>query len=209
MNKTLNQKSNYLLQNEDGNAAVFGLLGLAALIYLVKYGEVYFESLDPVFYYGTIALLATISLFSMGCSIHMRALGSRPKRQLVKEIFNQIKEFDSIINSAQEQIRHLEEKMICHTDVMSRRGTECLSLLKKIIRAVERRNFDARQLLTTGNRADFFDAYEMFARRLNISQSALESLIDSDPIPPLEPYEVVPAIERLLTEIESEIKKVA
>jgi hypothetical protein len=196
-------------ENTAGSIPLLGVLGLAVMLLIIKYKELYFAGVNPVLFMAIVALLYTIAFFSIGCAIHLKAMGARPSTQLLKDMRDTLARDEHLIISTNSRIRDLERRMMSKSMIMTSRGTDCLGLLKRIIRALEKRTLEAKELVSSGYKIDLIDAYELLSRKLVISESALDSLIDAEPFPPVDNAELVQVIERLLVEVEFEVKKIA
>lgn len=198
------------LECERGKAGVIALLAIAAIGFYVKIGFHYFgEGKHPVIYASIVIILGVIAVFAGGYSIHMRAMGAKPKKHVLRELQTRLTDLEELLKETRTRIKYFEEVMSVRANSMTRRGTDCLSLLKKLSGALDGRLFEVKRLLATKNQFDMMDAFELIRQRLIVNENCLESLIDAEPIPALEPYEWEPTITKLLDQIEYELRLVA
>ncbi len=204
-----NRNASHVLQNERGGAALYALLGIAAISYYIYEGHRYFgEEIHSALYWAVIAILSVVTVFCMGCAVHMRLLGNKPNKELYRELLARIRLLEELVGDARRNLAEFEMTMVSRASIISRRGTDYLSLLKRITKAVELRLTEIKKLVNSRREVDLIEAYELFRKRLYVDDNCLEALIDSDPLPALEPHEWEPTISRLIMEIESELRNI-
>lgn len=210
MSKTSNSRHTLnTLRGERGGAALYAILGIAAISYYIYEGHRYFgEEIHNALYWAVIAILSVVTVFCMGCAVHMRLLGNKPNKELYRELLARIRLLEELVGDARRNLADFETTMVSRASIISRRGTDYLSLLKRITKAVELRLTEIKKLVNTRREVDLIEAYELFRRRLYVDDNCLEALIDSDPLPALDPHEWEPTINRLIQEIEAELRNI-
>lgn len=205
-----NSHFSIVLESEQGSAMLYGILAALSGWVFFEHGHRLLGEYDhPVIYWSVIAIISLISVFSIACAIHMKALGSKPVPQLRKDVQTEIEAYQEFISESMAMIEELTPIMAAHTGVVSRRAVDCLSTAKKIVAALERRVDETQELLQTKRKSDVIEAYDLLGRSLSITESRYDSLIDADPIPPLDPAEISATLSRLVQTIHAELKKVA
>ncbi len=203
-------ESRHRLRGEGGSAALYGLGGLILIYYFVVEGHQLLGQYDiPVLYWTVITTLSLLSFFAMGCAIHTKAIGGKSTRRIYRETKDLVQTYRALIQNSITKMREVEPTMLAHQGVIGRKGVDCLSSAKKIIRALEARLDEVSTLLRTRHKSDVLEACELMHKPLIVRESCFESLIDSDPIPALEPEDWAPALGRLFSTINIELQKIA
>ncbi len=196
------------LSNELGNAKLVTVVGIVGLCWLVvSADQILGSGIPKAVYQAFLMIVALITAFSLGYSIHMRLLGQKPDRQIRKELDARIDEVEKLLVHSVSRAREYEMRMVDYFRGISRRGPDCLGLAKKILRSIERRLYEVKALVATRDKIDLISAYELMNERLELGGSALESLIDQEPYPALESFEWESALEKLFNEIDSELNR--
>lgn len=199
------------LRHEAGRA-----LSLAILLCLAVSGGLYFGGkeylqlhLSPFF--ATLSILGSgvICVFSLGCGVHLLFMGSKSNGELKRSLRAQQQALASLVAEGDEIFRQTEVHLSKCSLKISARGIDCLSMARRINRALDRRLAEIDSFIASGNNVDLIDADELFRKKLVIADNCLDALIGSDPIPPLAPEEWAPSLKKLFEEIEQEKKKVA
>ncbi len=199
-----------LATSERGSALIYGLFGIVCVLLFLHYGHELLGSYDhPVIFGAIVAILTLISAFSLGCAVHLRAIGGKPLSKLYEEIVSQAKAYDQLLIEAKAMIAELTPLMANHTGVVSRRAVDCLSIAKKIIAALEARLEEVASLLQSQKQQDIIEAYELMSKNLAVTDTRYDTLIDSDPIPAFEASDIGPTLSRLVQAIHTELRKVA
>lgn len=203
-----------IADNESGLAGLLALFSIAILCIYIKYDQIILQKLfgdqvTPLLSTIVVVILSVMVLFSICCAIHMKFIGDRSNRSLIREIRSRVNQINMLISTSYNHLKRFEEEMVSHAGVMTPRAIDCTAVLKRILKALELRASHVQDLVASGDKIDLFDAYELLNKRLKVSTSALDSLIDSDPVPDLEPAEWAPAIEKLLDGINFELRRVA
>ncbi len=202
------------VSSEAGIGGLIAILSIVILCLYIKYDEVilsriFGDKVTPMISTIVLVVLSVMTLFAICCNVHMKFIGDRSNRGLVRDIRERINQINLLISTSITHMKRFESEMVSHAGVMTPRAIDCASVLKRIIKALELRVRNVEELVATRDKIDLFDAYELLNRRLKVSTSALDSLIDSDPVPDLEPAEWAPAIEKLLDGINFELRRVA
>jgi hypothetical protein len=202
VNENINRRS------ERGSASFLAILGLAAWAGLYKYGKVYFEGMNPALFWGSLLVTGVVALFLVGYAIHMRMIGAKSNRAIVEELQNKTKELRYLIRTSVETVNILESKQLDHGYHLSPRGIECLSTARKILMALEARYNEIRRLIASRSYVKLIEAYDMLHQPLIVTQSSLDSLIDSDPIPPINHRDWGFTLDRLFRQLETEVNSI-
>ncbi len=186
------------------------LLSLAVSGGLYYGGKEHLQHLLPPFF-ANLAVLGSgvICVFSLGCGLHLLFMGSKTNSELRRSLKAQQSALAHLVAEGDEIIRQTETDLSKCALKISSRGIDCLSMARRIIRALDRRLSEIDTFMGTGNAVDLIDADELFRKKLVIADNCLDALIGSDPIPPLAPEEWAPSLKRLFEEVEQEKKKAA
>ena len=203
-----------ILHDERGFGGLIAISSIALLCLYLKFDQqilraVFGPQVTPMVGSVVLVVLSVMTLFSVCCSIHMKFIGDRSNRSLVREVRERTNQLNQLIASSHNHMKRFEEDMLEHAGVMTPRAIDCTSVLKRILKALEIRVGNVQELVASNDKIDLLDAYDLLNKRLKVSTSALDSLIDSDPVPDLEPAEWAPAIEKLLDGISYELRRVA
>ncbi|MFN8392227.1 MAG: hypothetical protein U0136_18185 [Bdellovibrionota bacterium] len=200
-----------LINSESGKAISWAILFSAAVYGAYIYGgKVFLEThLNP--FYQMVVLFGTVCvcIAFLGCGLHLFFLGGKSNAQLRKGLREQYKSLAEMIHESDQTIKVLEAELGRCAVKLTPRGLDCLSLARRIVRALDRRASEIEYLLSTGDAIDLIDADELCRKKLIITDNAIDALIGSDPVPPLAPEEWQPCVKRIFQEIEAERKKAA
>ncbi len=200
-----------VVYSESGKAISWAILLSAGCAAAYFYGgEQYLEAHVTPFYQMVIVMSASlICLASLGCGIHLLLLGGASNGQVRREITSQNNALLQLVRESHTQIATLESDLGRCALKLSARGLDCLSIARRVVRALEHRSEEIHDLLRSGSSVDLIDAEELSRKKLIISENAMDSLIGADPVPPLAPEEWAPSLKKLFSEIEGELKKAA
>lgn len=194
---------------ERGSAALYGIVGLLVIYYFSVEAHRHFDVFkNPIMFWLMIIILGLTSFCAMGCAIHMRAIGGKPPRRLRKEARAEVSDLRALLENSKAKVSELEKLMLRHVGGMTRRAVDCIGIAKKIIRALEKRLDEVSHLLDTARSSDIIDAYDLLYRPLIVHESCCDALIDSDPIPAVDPTEWAPTLTRLFSVAQAEIQRV-
>ena len=198
------------ISNEKGSAGLWALVGLSALIGYIKYlrPEV-LGKVHPLLDSTLLVALTMVTIFALGCALHMKSIGERPSSRLKKDIIKQIRELHSIISFANKRIFDVEQLLSQTPGSLTPRGLDRLGDVRRLVRAMERRLSEVAILIRNKDHASLVDAFDILSKQLAVVENPLESLIDSNPIPPIEVWEWVPTVQKLVMELEAEVRKAA
>lgn len=194
-------------REEKGKGTVWAMLlcTILAAFYL-KGGRAFIDShVNPTFHLILIMIFAVMTVFTIGCVIHMIFVGDRSNRELKKELVEQSNAIDNFIAEAQTKIRTIEGQALLYSGVIRPQALEKVGYVRRIINALQRRNEVIKQLISSKTSAGIFDAYELSCKKLDIVENALDSLIGANPVPPIEPGEWFLVIEQAFDEIEIDL----
>ena len=200
-----------VVSSESGKAISWAILLSAGIAgaYL-NGGREYLEKALPPFYHMMVLMgLAFVCIASLGCGLHLFFLGGSSTRELKRTLKGQNDALLQLIRESDALIRGMETDLGRCALKLSPRGLDCLAMGRRVVRALDRRATEIDELLSTSSHIDLIDAEELSRKKLIISENAMDSLIGSDPVPPLAPEEWVPSLKRVFTEIENEKRKLA
>ena len=203
-----------ILNKQDGRASVIALLSCAGMFFFVRMGNqlvtrFFGENANPAIYYGALAILSVMALFSLGCALHLKLLGNKSSKVIYRELDQRVRRYESLVNETRDQMAVYEEIMIRRPGSTTRRSVDCLGYARKVVQALDRRMTEVRELMSTRTELDLIDAYDIFRRKLTVNESSLNSLIDADPVPALDPMDWEPTIRRLIAQIDNDMKSLA
>lgn len=198
----------YAAHRESGKAIVWAIMFCAALwgAYF-KFGKEYMDANLPHLMSAlVVAVLGIVSLFSLGCGLHLLFIGGASFGTTRRNLRQQVKELDQFVQDAATRVRQIETDLARNVVQLRPRTLDSLSMARRILRPLAQLVGDAKELIRSGNKIDIIDADEMLRRKLVIVENAMDALIGADPVPPLAPEEWVPTITRLLGEVEEELR---
>jgi hypothetical protein len=202
--------SKAFISNEKGSAGLWALVGLSVLIGYIKYlrpellGKVH-----PLLDSTLLVALTMVTIFALGCALHMKSIGDRPSGRLRKDIIKQIRDLHSTVSFANKRIFDVEQLLAQTPGSLTPRGLDRLGDVRKLVRAMERRLSEAAILIRNKDHASLVDAFDILSKQLAVVENPLESLIDSNPMPPIEVWEWAPTVQKLVVELEGEVRKAA
>jgi hypothetical protein len=200
-----------LLADETGKGTVLAMLFCIAVIgAYIKVGRVWLDANVPPFY-ATILLLmiGVITLFTLGCALHMIFIGDKSGRELRRDLKKQTDQLYSFVAESEKKIHSLEAETIQHAGYIRPSGITSLNSARRIVAAIGRRADEVNKLLASRSKYDLIDAHELLNQPLRIVENAMDSLIGSDPIPPLDPADWFQTVEGLCENIGAELQRVA
>ena len=110
------------LRGERGGAALYAILGIAAISYYIYEGHRYFgEEIHNALYWAVIAILSVVTVFCMGCAVHMRLLGNKPNKELYRELLARIRLLEELVGDARRNLADFETTMVSRASIISRR----------------------------------------------------------------------------------------
>ncbi len=194
--------------SESGKALPWILiLAAAAWGSYLKWGQPYVNSLSPFYNQIAIVALAVSTIFALGCGCHLLAIGGKSNRVVRRNLRGVVSSLDQFIEESNSRIRQIETDLGRNLISLRPRTMDSLSTARRIIRPLTTTVSSARELVSSGTAVDLIDADELLSRKLVIVESAMDSLIGAEPVPPLSPDEWIPTISRLLEEVENEIRE--
>jgi len=194
-----------------GSAKVVAVLGIAGMFLYLKFGHQVllfaYPRIANILHIGIIATISVIVVFAIGFSFFSRHNASASTRELIAEVKARLGLLRSLLDATNEQMRDFEQEMIAHMSLVPARGTEALNMLKRITKAVEQRVLRVEGILRSGYFESYRDAYIALNEKLCFTQDSYTTLIGCEALPALEPVEWTSRVERLVSEIEFELKK--
>ena len=201
--------SHYNLNNEKGSGTVLCMIcSLFLVVAYVFYGHDFltFNS-SPIVHGISAIILGIFTIFSLGCGLHMLVVGDRSNKQIRKDIRSQLIELGSFIDFANEKIQKLDDQVRFHAGGIRPIGRECLGQSKRILEALAERIREVNNLLNSKNSLDLIEADELIQEDLVLNANTVNSLIGTEPIPPIAPEQWIPTVNRLLDKVNLELDK--
>jgi hypothetical protein len=199
------------LRSEDGKATLWAMLICIVLIstYL-KVGRAIVESnFSPLHNHLIIACLGTMAIFTLGCSIHMIFCGDRSSREIKKDIRRQVDELKTFSESAKLRIENLSNSSQIYSATVRPRDKASLITARRILSAIDRRVAEVESMIQSRSSIKTIDAFELLNHELSVIEDCVESLIASEPIPPLQPEAWIPSVVTLLESVDSGMQRIA
>lgn len=199
------------LAEEDGKGTVLAmLLCIGAITAYLKVGRLWLDANIPHFYGNIILLmLAVVTLFTLGCALHMIFIGDKSGRELRKDLKRQTSELYEFVRASEERIEELESNTVHYAGVIRPSGITSLSTARRIVSAIARRADEVNKLVASKNKYNLIDAHDLLNRPLRVGENAMDSLIGADPIPPLDPEVWFQTVDELCEKTGQEIERVA
>jgi len=113
-----------------------------------------------------------------------------------------------IIASTRARIASIERDMIDHFATVSSEGQRNLSTARRILTAVEKRLNTINSYIQHGSEIDLQAAVKLASTPLILPNDSMTKLISEADIPPIEPANIQPTLEQLLSRITVEKKRV-
>ncbi len=200
-----------LAEDESGRGTTLAMLCCTiALFCYIKFGRAYvLIYLAPVFDIVTSATLILISLFTLGCTLHMMLIG-----EVSNKAFNDLleKNSDSLIelaNLVQSELELRERNICMHNGSLGGLAIRSLSALKRISFALNTKVETLRGLLAVGNSRSLTAAFELLEASLETESDCYTQLILGDPIAPIEQRELKDTIRALFRDVDSSFEHFA
>ena len=193
--------------SESGKALPW-IIVLAAIAWgsYFQWGQPYIKALSPFYNQIAVVALAVATIFALGCGCHLLAIGGKSNRVVRRNLRGVVGSLDQFITESNVRIRQIETDLGRNLISLRPRTMDSLSTARRILRPLSMTVASARELVSSGTSVDLIDADELLSRKLIVVESAMDSLIGAEPVPPLSPDEWIPTISRLLDEVEQEIR---
>ncbi|MBL7661908.1 hypothetical protein JNK13_04055 [bacterium] len=197
-----------IFSRQRGNAALAALVGIVSVLAYFKYGySLISQDLHPIVATATVAIIFVFFAGLTGYFVHREKLGLATSDSTRSEVSHRVSQLEALVDSVYQKIRSQEEVALHRTYIVSRRALENISKLKRILRALSIRTSEVRDLLDNGSAVALIDAHELLNRKLFLEESALDAVIDSDPVPPLSPLEWDLVVQKLSYEVDEELER--
>ncbi len=195
-----------LVRNEVGSInTVSMLLCIIAIAAYLKGGKEALEAQVPAFYHILLLiLLGVVTIFTVGCELHVLLLGEKSARQIRRELSRQLKRLARFTKSSRERINAIEGRAEYTAGLLRPNAYENMSHLKQLLTGLERRITKVHGLIQSNKKQDVYEAASLIGAELSPFESCTDSLIDSRPLPPLEADQWIPTVEQLLSSLEFE-----
>jgi hypothetical protein len=198
-----------------GKTVLYALVGVGAIIYYGQVGcnligEYYFgHSLPASFHYAVIALISTLTMMAIGCSVHLQSIGGFEKGELKRELAKGLDELKYVKETGEKAINQLEELLPRHAGGLSSRAEEALRILRQILHSVDARIDSVERLKSVGKLAELCTAVDILRKKLRSSESPRDHLIDVDPFPAIPAHQITETVDRLVNELSRGFRKAA
>lgn len=194
---------------EVGSATLWAMLFCtASLIAYLKIGRAFLDTHVPPFYHLLIVLtLAIVTIFTLGCSIHMIFMGDKSTRYLRRDLLKQTEELARFVIQSKKRIRDYEAEALRQAGNIRPHCLDCIGQARRIVNALGRRGDEVRKLLATRNKLDLIDAHGLLRKELVITENCMDSLIGMDPLPAVPADEWFSTVENLCEQIDMGFKR--
>ena len=198
-----------------GKTIFYTLVGVGAIIYYgqVGYsliGEYYFgHTLPASFHNAVVALISTITLMAIGCSVHLQSIGGFEKGELKRELARGLDELKYCKESGERAIAEMEEILPKHAGGLTSRGEEALRILRQVLHSIDVRIENIERLSNAGRLAELCTAVDILRKKLRSCESPRDHLIDVDPFPAIPASLISETIDRLAGELRQGFRRAA
>lgn len=185
----------------------YTLVGVGTIVYYGQIGysligEYYFgHTLPASFHYAVIALISTLTLMAIGCSVHLQAIGGFEKGELKRELDKGLDELRFAKATGELAIENLENLLPKHAGGLTSRAEEALRVLRQILHSIDARIETVERLSQAGKLGELCTAVDILRKKLRSCESARDHLIDTDPFQAIPATRIVEAVERLTGEL--------
>ncbi len=185
------------------------LLCFALIGFYLTHGKQYLNtSVHPFYHILIVSTLAIITIFTLGCVLHMLLIGDKPIDELAHELQQQNNDLLDYATHTHYRLKELERAVKQNIALIRPRSAESLSQLRRIITALAQRTETVKQLLLTDNNINIISAHELLTSDLVISEHCLHSLIPDSPLAPIKADQLLASIESMIHEIETDLRRV-
>jgi hypothetical protein len=209
-NKNISSELFSIILGEAGKGTTWAMVFCLGIIaaYL-NYGKSYLDANINPFYHDLLVLtLAVVTVFTVGCVLHMIFIGDKSDRELRRDLRRQNDEVFKFIASSQTRLCELQSAALRCSGLIRPHNLENINQLRRIISALHQRCIHIRDLLVSKDKIDLIDAHELLSEPLTIIEDCISSLIGSNPIAPIPSDEVVSTIETLTHEVETDLRRI-
>lgn len=196
-----------MAREDNGSVALIAVLCVTALSLYVAFG---YEHVDPLignrFVHNVIVCLGfIISLFTLACALQISAEGALGAKELRRQNLARKEELRAMVDEGLARISDYERIANVHFGGVSRQSQEAVTSLRRILAALQRRYTEVCKLIISEDEAELLAAHDLLSSHLSLRTSAVDALIDTDPLPPIPATEVAPTVKRLIAVIDREI----
>lgn len=205
----MSKPHSFSVNNEQGSATTISMIvSFTLVLSYILIGHSFLSEQVPPTVHGILAiLLGLFTIFSLGCGMHMLCVGCRSNKQIRRDLRAQLIELGSFIDFTDEKISSLDDKVRFHSGAIRPIGRECLGHSKRILEALVERIREVNSLINSKNALDLIEADELIQQDLILNSNTLNSLIGTEPLPPISTEEWIPTVNRLLDKVEIELDK--
>ena len=205
----MNKQWKKLLQGELGSFnSLCMLFCILCIGFYLKGGRDIIASHYPTnIHYLIVAGIIVVSIFSIGCQLHIILLGEKTPRQLRRELGRQTKKLASLICYARERLSRIEQSAEYCSGLMRPIAYENAGHLRQLLNGLERRVLLVNDLVKTKKKRKIYEAAELMGSPLSTFENCTDSIIDTRPLPPMHTEQWMPTIEQLLSSLEFEAQR--
>ena len=190
-----------LLANQQGKINTLAMiLCLFALLFYFKIGRAHFLLLaSPLYDTLVSSTLVLVSLFAIGCELHMIALGDLSGSSLRKDAVARAEKLAKLASYVSKQLAIREQQCCIQNGSLSTRTIRALSMVKRISTALQSKSMEVEGLLARGSHEL---AYELLCGPLQTDGDCYNQLILGEPIAPLSDTELKSTLTALFHDID-------
>ena len=195
-----------VLKNELGSINTLSmLLCIVAIAAYLKGGKAALEAqVPPLFHILLVVILGVVTLFTVGCELHVILLGEKSAGQIRRELNRQLKRLARFVKSSRQRVDAIEERAEFAAGLLRPIAYENVTHVKQILNGLERRITTVHGKVNSKRKSEVYEAATLLGETLAPFESCTDSLIDARPIPPIEADDWIPTVEQLLSAVEFE-----
>jgi hypothetical protein len=198
------------ITGEEGKTTIWAMLiSLVMIVGYIFVGQDFLlEHASPTLHALAVIIVAVVTIFSLGCGLHMALVGDRSDREIRRDIKNRVLELSDFVDFSRERITQFEGQAKFHMHAIRPIGLECLAQARRITNAIAERIAETNTLIHSSKTVDLIEADELMGKELILNSNSVNALIGTAPIPPIPKEEWIPTVSRLLDKVDIEIEKV-
>ena len=181
------------------------LLCIVAIVAYLKGGKAALEGhVPPMFHILLLTILGVVTVFTMGCELHVLLLGEKSAGQIRRELNRQLKRLARFVKSSRQRVEEIEERAEFSAGLLRPIAYDNMAHVKQVLDGLERRITTVHGLVNSKKKQDVYEAATIIGAKLAPFESCTDSLIDARPMPPIEADQWIPTVEQLLSAVEFE-----
>jgi len=206
----LKSQIEYVRDNETGGFnSIFMLFCIIAIGSYLKGGRALLEQLNPAYHLGIVAVIGVVTIFTLGCQLHVLLLGEKSPGQIRRELDRQSRKLANFIKLSRDRIAEIEQKVEFSAGLLRPIAYDNITHSRQLLDGLERRVRQVHSLTTSKKQRNIYEAAALMGAPLSPFDNCMDSLIDARPLPPLESDQWIPTVEQLLSSIEFEAARAA